>query len=233
MKIISCKIKLRPNNKQLTKFFQFAGTSRFAYNWALAKQMANFQEGRKLQSDSELRKEFTQLRNSGEKPWLLEISNNVTKQAIKDCCIAYKNFFRKQKQSNYVKFTKKKLAHLAQIGKSPTIYDMNGHPKFRSKKNEDFRFYQDNVKIKFTSTHVKFESIADSKRSNRKKVNWIKLAEKGRIPAHAKYINPRISFDGENWWLGVGYVVQRKLVPLHGLRFVRKEQKNTPYQTFH
>ena len=232
MKIVSCKIKLKPNNKQLTKLFQFAGTSRFAYNWALAKQMTNFQEGRKLQSDSELRKEFTQLRNSGEKPWLLKISNNVTKQAIKDCCVAYKNFFRKQKQPNYVKFTKKKLAHLAQIGKSPTIYDMNGHPKFRSKKNEDFRFYQDNVKIQFTSTHVKFESIADSKRPNRQKANWIRLAEKGRIPTNAKYINPRISFDGENWWLGVGYVVQRKLVPLHGLRFVRKEQKTTHIKPF-
>ena len=96
---------------------------------------------------------------------MLKISNNVTKQAIKDCCVAYKNFFRKQKQSNYVKFTKKKLAHLAQIGKSPTTYDMNGHPKFRSKKNEDFRFYQDNVKIKFTSTHVKFESIAPIQKS--------------------------------------------------------------------
>ena len=232
MKIVSYKIKLKPNNKQLTKLFQFAGASRFAYNWALAKQMANFKEGRKPQFDSELRKEFTQLRNSGEKPWLLKISNNVTKQAIKDCCVAYKNFFRKQKQSNYVKFTKKKLAHLAQIGKNPTTYDMNGHPKFRSKKNEDFRFYQDNVKIKFTSTHVKFESIANSKKQNRQKANWIKLAEKGRIPTHAKYINPRISFDGENWWLGVGYVVQRKLVPLHGLRFVRKEQKTTHIKPF-
>ena len=42
-----------------------------------------------LQSDYDLRKEFTVLRNSGKKPWLLDISNNVTKQAIKDLCIAY------------------------------------------------------------------------------------------------------------------------------------------------
>ena len=75
MVIKSAKIKLLPNNKQRTKLFQFAGCSRFAYNWALDKQMKNFYEGRKLQSDYDLRKEFTVLRNSSEKPWLLEVSN--------------------------------------------------------------------------------------------------------------------------------------------------------------
>lgn len=222
------RIKLIPNNKQKTKFFQFAGCSRFAYNWALDKQMANFLEGRKLQSDSDLRKEFTVLRNSGEMPWLLEVSNNVTKQAIKDCCVAYKNFFRKQKQNGYVKYTPKKLAHLACIGRKPTVYDMNGHPKFRGKKNGDIRFYQDNVKIQFTDTHVKLESIAGSKKKNRQKLNWIRLAEKGKIPIGTKYTNPRISFDGENWWLGIGYVVSRKLKPLRELKFIRKQLKK-PY----
>ncbi|MBR3457596.1 MAG: helix-turn-helix domain-containing protein, partial [Selenomonadaceae bacterium] len=47
--IKSAKIKLLPNNKQRTKLFQFAGCSRFTYNWALDKQMKNFHEGRKLQ----------------------------------------------------------------------------------------------------------------------------------------------------------------------------------------
>ncbi len=115
--IRSIRICLLPNNKQRTKLFQFAGASRFAYNWALDKQMENFQEGRKLQSDYDLRKEFTVLRNSGEKPWLLDISNNVTKQAIKDLCIAYKNFFRKQKQVGYVRYSPKKIGHYARIGR--------------------------------------------------------------------------------------------------------------------
>ena len=99
------------------------------------------------------------------------MSNNVTKQAIKDLCIAYKNFFRKQKQSGYIKYASKKIAHYNRIGKSLTVYDMNGHPKFRSKKNGDFRFYQDNVKIQFTGTHVKLESLAGSRRKNRQRLN--------------------------------------------------------------
>ncbi|MFQ9747813.1 MAG: hypothetical protein ACLRYY_01630 [Anaerobutyricum soehngenii] len=50
-------------------------------------------KGGKFLSDAELRKEFTKLRHSDGYAWLLSISNNVTKQAIKDACTAYKNFF--------------------------------------------------------------------------------------------------------------------------------------------
>ena len=153
--IRSIRVQLLPNNKQKTKLFQFAGAARYAYNWALDKQMDHFCEGHKIQTDSALRKAFTVLRHAEENKWLQDVSNNVTKQAIKDLCIAYKNFFRKQKRPGYIKYSSKKIAHYNRIGKSLTVYDMNGHPKFRSKKNGDFRFYQDNVKIQFTGTHVK------------------------------------------------------------------------------
>ena len=198
----SYKVMLVPNKCQRTRLFEFAGSARFAYNWALNREMTAFKNGEKFISDYDLRKEFTVLRNSAEYSWLKKISNNVTKQAVKDCCIAYGKFFEKQKTTN-IKFTKKKLAHFARIGKSPTVYDMNGHPKFKSKRNGDFKFYQDTEKIQITSTHVKLEAIATSKRKNRQKLNWIRLAEVGRIPVGVKYKNPRISFDGLNWWLSV------------------------------
>ena len=75
------KVMLIPNNVQKTKMFQYAGASRFAYNWALAREKENYEKGGKFISDSELRKEFTKLRHSDEYAWLLNISNNVTKQA--------------------------------------------------------------------------------------------------------------------------------------------------------
>ena len=34
-------------------------------------------------------------------------------------------------------------------------------------------------------------------------MNWVRLAEHGRIPTDVKYMNPRISFDGLNWWISV------------------------------
>ena len=35
------KVMLIPNNVQKTKLFQYAGASRFAYNWAFAKEIEN------------------------------------------------------------------------------------------------------------------------------------------------------------------------------------------------
>ena len=72
------KVMLIPNNVQKTKMFQYAGASRFAYNWALAREIENYEKGGKFLSDAELRKEFTKLRHSDEYAWLLSISNNVT-----------------------------------------------------------------------------------------------------------------------------------------------------------
>ena len=57
-------------------------------------EIKNYEKGGGFITDAELRKEFTKLRHSDEYAWLLNISNNVTKQAIKDACTAYKNFFR-------------------------------------------------------------------------------------------------------------------------------------------
>ena len=113
----SFKVMLVPNKEQRTRLFQFAGSARFAYNWTLDREMTAFKNGEKFISHYDLRKEFTVLRNSGKYSWLKTISNNVTKQAIKDCCDAYVKFFEKPKSTN-IKFTKKKLAHLARIGKS-------------------------------------------------------------------------------------------------------------------
>ena len=182
------KIKLKPNNKQKIKMLQFCGAKRFAYNWALTKQQENCKNGGKFISDCELRKEFTQLKKTDEYKWLYSISNNVTKQAIKDCCIAYKRFF-------------------SGVGKKP---------KFKSKRTDRPSFYVDNMKIKFTSTHVKLENIATSKRKNKAKLNWIRLSERDKIPTDCKYINPHVVYDGINWFICVGIEVKdNKELPMN------------------
>ena len=177
--IKSLKVRLNPNNKQLTKLFQYAGCARFAYNWAIIREQENYKQGGKFLSDCELRKEFTQLKKLPEYEWLNEVSNNVTKQAIKDACGAYKRFFKGQCK----------------------------YPKFKSRKNSALSFYQDNLKIQFTDTHVKVEGFSMSKKRNKQKLNWIKLYEKGRIPTDCKYVNPRFTYDGLYWYVSVGIEV--------------------------
>ena len=62
----SFKVMLVPNDHQQTRLFQFAGTARFAYNWALLKEKTAFESGEKFISSNDLRKEFTLLRDSFE-----------------------------------------------------------------------------------------------------------------------------------------------------------------------
>ena len=174
--IKTIRVMLLPNNKQKTKLFQYADTARFAYNWAIAKEQENYKNGGKFIYDGDLLKEFTQLKKTPEYAWLYNVSNNVTKQAIKDACSSYKRFFK----------------------------GLSRYPKFKSKKHSTPSFHQDTNKIKFTNTHVKVEGFATSKKKNKQKLNWIRLAEHGRIPTDCKYYKPRIKYDGINWWITVG-----------------------------
>ena len=179
---------LVPNNHQRTRLFQFAGTARFAYNWALRKEIKAYETGEKFISNNDLRKEFTVLRNSAEYSWLRTISNNVPKQAIKDCVDAHQKFFKGQ----------------------------SGRPRFKSKRRGNFSFYQDTDKIRITATHVKLEAIAQSKCKNKQCLNWIRLAEVRRIPIGASYKQPRITFDGLNWWLSVAVEFELEKIQADG-----------------
>ena len=180
--IKSIKVMLLPNNKQKSKLFASAGTARFAYNWTLEKQQENHKNGGKFITDNDLRKEFTQLKKQEEYKWLNDYSNNITKQAIKDACDSYKRFFKNQSKI----------------------------PRFKSKKKSKPGFYVDTVKIQFTESHVKLEKIASSTKKNKARLNWIRLAEHRRIPIACKYINPRVTFDGVNWWISVGIECEDK-----------------------
>ena len=75
--------------------------------------------------------------------WLNDVSNNVAKQAIKDACNAYKRFFK-----GLAKF-----------------------PKFKSKKKSTPSFYQDNVRIQFSETHVKVEKFTGSEKRNKQRLS--------------------------------------------------------------
>ena len=131
MMITSIKVRLEPNNKQNSKMFQSSGTARWAYNWALNRQQENYKQGNKFLQDGVLRKELTQLKKTENLKWLNNYSNNITKQAVKDACNAYKNFFK----------------------------GLADRPRFKSKKKAKPSFYQDIGKIKFSKTHVRFEKI--------------------------------------------------------------------------
>ncbi|WP_414851598.1 RNA-guided endonuclease InsQ/TnpB family protein, partial [Brevibacillus sp. IT-7CA2] len=129
--ILAKKVRLKPTPEQERQLWKSVGTARWAYNWTLAKQEENYRNGGKFLLDGDLRKELTQLKQSEEYSWLYEVSNNITKQAVKDACDAYKKFF-------------KKLAE---------------KPTFKSRRRSMPSFYNDNVKLKVKQNHVLIEKV--------------------------------------------------------------------------
>lgn len=183
----SYKVYLKPNNKQRTKFFQFAGAARYAYNWTIEyEEKFKKEKGYYELSDINVRKEFTKFKKEKKNRWMYKISNNVFKQAIKDCINAYRNYIDK----------------------------ISYKPKYKSRDYSQKSFYVDTAKIKIIGTHVKIESIANNKKKNRQVLNWIRLIEKDRIPygKGVKYLNPRIKFDGLNWYLAISIKMEEKQI---------------------
>lgn len=128
--ILAKKIRLYPTAEQEYKLWQSVGTARFIYNWALNKQEENYKNGGKFIKDNDLRKEITQLKKD-ELSWLNEVSNNVAKQAVKDCCNAYKNFFK----------------------------GLADKPRFKSRKKSRPSFYNDTDKLKVKEKSVLIEKV--------------------------------------------------------------------------
>lgn len=69
-----------------------------------------------------------------------------------------------------------------------------GKPKFKSKRLSKPSFYVDGLKLKIQNGYIKIP-----------KLSKISLYEKDYIPEDIKiYQNPRITFDGIDWWISVG-----------------------------
>lgn len=128
--ILAKKVRIIPNVEQEQKLWQSAHTARFIYNWTLARQEENYKNCGKFIKDGDLRKELTILKKS-ELKWLNEVSNNVAKQAVKDACNAYKNFFK----------------------------GLADKPKFKSRRKSKPSFYNDTDKLKVKENLVLIEKV--------------------------------------------------------------------------
>ena len=101
--ILSHKIRLKPNNKQVAHLKHACDVSRFVYNWALNQWQRMFEAGEKP-SANKIDKRFNQVKKQSY-PWVLDVSKSVPQIAIKNLGQAFKRFFNKQ--SKYPHFKRK------------------------------------------------------------------------------------------------------------------------------
>ena len=128
--ILAKKIRLKPNEEQEKQLWKSAGTARFIYNWTLLRQEENYKNGGKFIVDGVLRKEITALKKD-KLIWLIEVSNDVAKQSVKDACDAYKNFFK----------------------------GLSSKPRFKSRKKTKPSFYNDTAKLKVSKKSVLLSKV--------------------------------------------------------------------------
>jgi len=105
--MLSHKIRLKPSNKQATYFKKACGTSRFTYNWALAKWNEQYKLGEKP-SPFKLKTLFNSIKKE-EYPWVYEVTKTAAERSFTNLGTAFSKFFKKT--AKYPKFKKKGVSN--------------------------------------------------------------------------------------------------------------------------
>ena len=108
----SYKFRIYPNATQENLIQRTFGSSRFVYNYYLAKRKEMYEQTGKTMSRFDCNKDLTSLKKQEEYLWLKEVDSTALINAITSLDNAYQNFFRRVKK-----------------GEKP------GFPRFKSKKD--------------------------------------------------------------------------------------------------
>jgi len=145
----SYKIRLEPNNKQLSSFSGHAGIRRHAYNSGLSYCNDLYEKGEKTPSAIELHKWLVSTIKK-ENSWYYNYSKCSPQQALRDLETSFKNFHRIQRKSGYSLKDKK--------GK------LQGLPRFKKKGVNDSFYLEGSVKLR-------------GKKIKLPRIGWVNLSE--------------------------------------------------------
>jgi putative transposase len=88
------RVQIKPTPEQAMKLAQWAATSRWLWNWALAKQHAYYAQHQKSLGSAEISRELTQLmRDDPELSWLRVPPRTCHTQTLNNLAAGWQNFF--------------------------------------------------------------------------------------------------------------------------------------------
>lgn len=167
MQYKSFKIRLEPNNKQVTLFLQHSGVARHAYNVGLSYCNDLFKNGDKTPSAITLHKWLVSVIKK-ENPWYYESSKCAPQEALRGLEKAFKNFHTLQKKSGYKLKDKKG--------------NLKGLPNFKKKGKKDSFYLEGSIRIE--NNMIKLP-----------KIGWVKMSEKIEISLIKNCVISRIAND--------------------------------------
>jgi len=131
------KIQLLPNDKQQTKFLQWAGVHRWAYNWGLNRKIKAYCETGKSPGGYVLANDIVVLKRTGGYAWLKDAPKSIPRVALVHLDKAYSHFFHRVKNGD-----KKK-----------------GFPKWKSRKRSKIVFHLELNTVKIAGNKVRIPKL--------------------------------------------------------------------------
>ena len=197
------KVRIHPNNKQATKIRRTMNKCIECQNMVYDYVDSFVKQGKNIPPCADVRKWFTVQKTIKDRETLAkrvgmtkkemidnhldtlfyDVSNDALKQTVKDTYNSFIRYFKK----------------------------LSSYPVKKDYKDRKKSIYIDPFKIEITSNKVRLEKIANNQKANRQVLNWVSLAERDRIPTNVSYYNPRVSYDGNFFYLTVG--VQDEFAP--------------------
>ena len=193
--IVVHKIALDPNKEQETSFRKAAGCARFAYNWALAEWREQYEAGGKPHED-DLRKLLNAIK-AETFPWLLEVSKNVIKQAIKNLGATFAHFFRRLEEYRHEPDPRRKKRLARKLG----------YPKFKKKGRCRDAFRADNGPPTTGADAVRVDGIYVVLPV----VGRIRMRERLRFAGQIK--SAVVSRTADRWFVSLSVEVPEEVLP--------------------
>lgn len=163
------KFRIYPNKTQEKLLQRTFGCVRFVWNHFLARKVNAFKNGEQGLGFAALSRELTVLKQENE--WLKEPDKDALQKAVKYLSNAYNRFFKIQKAGP--KYTEKKLKHLKEIQHKPNLFDLNGHPQWKCKKDHHKSYTTSctNNNIKFFEKHIQLPKIGKIKFRDKQRIS--------------------------------------------------------------
>lgn len=180
---VGYKVRLFPTKEQQKIFNEYFGMSRFVYNLCINMQEEHYEnqkllkiKNKKRLSFNTLCKTFTELKKKKEYKWLIGFNANSVRGAIKDCCTAFKKYDNKGLK--------------------------NKKPKYKSKIYSKKQFYTTSNRMSIHDNYINVPSIGKIKYCNSYSEEIVGSGDnRSKKTKLVQYYNPRISFDGINYYL--------------------------------
>ena len=190
------KVMIHPNNKQRTKILRTLNKCIECQNIIYDHLDSFLKENKPIPSCGDVRKWFTTVKKQKDDQVMLKRSNMTKKEMIKNHLDTLFYDVSNDALKQTVKDTYNSFVRY--------FIKLSKYPVRKSYKDRKKSFYVDPFKIDFTNNKVRLEKITNNLKENRQVLNWVRLAEVNRIPLGVSYYNPRVSYDGKNFYITVG-----------------------------